>query len=309
MAAYKGLLLVIVGARREPTMLKRATMVAKALNLDAFVYAPVAQPLLPRGFLADTPLFSDNRSQTNNIHQMELDNALTVLRSHGINAEGAIEWQGDVVEGILKVVKAKTPAIVMAAHQRHTGIAEHMLTDDDLNLVRLCPAPLWLVRGRAWPEQPSIVAAIDPLHHGDKDVLVDDLILTTAADIAKALQSTAHALHTIPGAQSVASQLSGAFLPEQVDTLQKQIDKYHADEVYRLTEAHGFDKSVVHLDKNRNVVEALDQLGKPLQVALVVLGALSRNPLKHMLLGGTADRVLRKLRVDVLVVKPPEPRS
>jgi universal stress protein E len=180
------------------------------------------------------------------------------------------------------------------------------LTDDDLNLVRLCPTPLWLVRGRAWPEQAAILGAIDPLHQDDKDVLVDDLILTTTAHIAKALHGTAHALHAIPEALSVATALGEALLPEQVDTLEKQIERHHASEVYRLTEAHGFDKSRVHLHTQRDVVEALAQIAKPMQVGLIVLGALSRNPLKHMLLGGTADRVLRKLHVDVLVIKPPE---
>ena len=306
MAKNKGFLLVVVGARREPVMLERATLVAKALELDVFVYAPMAKPLLPRGLLANTHLFSEGRSRIADIHQGELDNALNVLRTHGVQAEGAVEWQSSIVEGVLKTVADKAPNIVMTAHHRHKGIAEHILTDDDLNLVRLCPTPLWLVRGRGWAEDAAIVAAIDPLHHGVSDTLIDDLILTTTTYIAKALHGIPHALHTIPDALSVATALSAAFLPEQIDTLQKEIDAHHASEVYRLTEAHGFDKSRVHLHTQKDVVEALAQIAESMRVGLIVLGALSRNPLKHMLLGGTADRALRKLRVDILVVKPPQ---
>ena len=305
MATKRGCLLVIVGARREPMLLGRAALVAKALDLSVFVYAPIAKPLLPRGLLADTKLFAEGRARTTKIHQLEVDNALSVLQTHGIQAEGVAEWQSSIVDSVLRTVADKAPNVVMVAHHRHTGIAEHTLTDDDLNLVRLCPRPLWLVRGRAWPEQASIVGAIDPLHQGDKDVLVDDLILTTTAHIAKALHATAHALHAIPDALSIATALNDALMPEQMNSLEQRIERHHASEVYRLTEAHGFDKTRVHLHTQADVVAALAEIAKPMQVGLIVLGALSRNPLKHMLLGGTADRALRKLQVDILVVKPP----
>lgn len=298
-------MLVIIGARREPVLLERAALVAKALNLNAFVYAPMAKPLLPRGLLTDPELFAEGRNRAANIHQLELDNAVTVLQTHGVQAEGVAEWQGSIVESVLKTVADRAPNIVMTAHHRHKGIAEHTLTDDDLNLVRLCPKPLWLVRGHAWPEQVSIVGAIDPLHQGDKDVSVDDLILTTTAHVAKALHGTAHVLHAIPEALSIATALGEALLPDHVDALERQIERHHASEVYRLTEAHGFDRSRVHLHTQRDVVEALAQIARPMRAGLIVLGALSRNPLKHMLLGGTADRALRKLRTDILVVKPP----
>jgi len=306
LAKNQGFLLVVISAYREPVMLERATLVAKALELDIYVYSPMVKPLLPRGLLADTTMLEKNRTNTASVRQIELDNALTVFRSHGLQAEGTIEWQHSIVRGVLKKVADKAPSLVMTAHRIHKGILEHLLTDDDLNLVRLCPTPLWLVRGRVWPEQPSIVAAIDPLHHGDQDLLVDELILTTAKHMAKALHCTPHVLHTIP--ESVAATIGKTFLPKQVEALEQTIEAHHQKEVYLLTDAQGFDKSQVHFHTGKDVVDALDEMGKPMQVALVVLGALSRNPLKHMLLGGTADRALRKLRVDVLVVKPPQPK-
>ncbi len=53
---------------------------------------------------------------------------------------------------------------------------------------------------------------------------------------------------------------------------------------------------------NQHAVNAIPKLARKIQSDIVVMGAVSRNGIKRLLIGNTAERIIDDLNCDVLVV-------
>jgi universal stress protein E len=76
-------------------------------------------------------------------------------------------------------------------------------------------------------------------------------------------------------------------------------------DVLKLAAAHGLPAERVHLVQG-SATEVLPRAVVDLRADLVLMGAVSRSRFEELFIGSTAERVLDRLPVDVLVVKPPD---
>ena len=69
--------------------------------------------------------------------------------------------ESPLYDGIVHKVLRSRPDLVMKAAAREGSDGQSALGSNDWQLVRTCPAPLLLSRGRAWPAQPRFAALVD----------------------------------------------------------------------------------------------------------------------------------------------------
>lgn len=214
-------------------------------------------------------------------------------------------WDHPLHEGIVRKVQRAEPAFVIKDTHYHTVLRRTIFSNTDWNLIRDCPAPLWLVKPHPFGEKPKFIAAVDPVHERDKPAELDHAILTQARELAAAFGGEAHVLHAFdPSPAYAASADSMAFpiatpIREMLDSLKQS----HESAVNDLVAGYEIDASHVHIVEG-DTRSAVNKLTDEIQADVVVMGAVSRGALERLVLGSTAEQVLDHVTCDLLVLKP-----
>jgi nucleotide-binding universal stress UspA family protein len=208
------------------------------------------------------------------------------------------------------VIKSCGPSSVM---DRFAGA-------DDIQILRLCPCPVWLLSPEPPKEQATIVAAIDfdtdPDSNTGHDSL-SDIIVTLALSLASNTMADLHIINAyeVPEAGFISLWVEE---PEKIereleyneyqrrrskmDALLKQLRERIGDEAY------DFIAPQSHVLKGRPSEEIV-RLVKNKKADLVVMGTVARTGVAGVLIGNTAEMVLSQLPCSVLAVKPSQQRS
>jgi universal stress protein E len=102
-----------------------------------------------------------------------LDELAKPLRERGIDASTDVRWDRPLDEAIVRKVIATTPDLVIEDTHYHSVLKRTLFSNTDWNLIRNCPAPLLLVKGRPTSASPDVLAAVDPFHEHDKPAALD----------------------------------------------------------------------------------------------------------------------------------------
>ena len=164
------------------------------------------------------------------------------------------------------------------------------MSQDSWQLVRNCKRPLLLVKDRAWPSKPILMAGVDPMHKNHKSLNLDDKIVRIAETTKSELKGELHIVHACSaGAHTFSS-------PESIVAKhQKALDAFMAN--------YDIDSSNVHLSKEKPVF-ALVNLMKQLHADIIVMGVVSKSRLAEAMVGNTAQGVLDYLKADIMVIRP-----
>jgi nucleotide-binding universal stress UspA family protein len=189
--------------------------------------------------------------------------------------------------------------LIMVGSRDLGGMAKLFLGSTAVKLIRKSPIPVWITHPRLRVEVGCVLAATDFSATAERAANVALEVATSClADF-----HVVHACHEPAGAQ----RWAGHRTPERHeqacqairDTAQSQMDR----EVERLR------KACAHLDVTGHVrwgqpAEAVLQVAVDRKADLIVLGSVGRTGLAGVLLGNTAEKVLREVDRSLLVVKP-----
>ena len=84
--------------------------------------------------------------------------------------------------------------------------------------------------------------------------------------------------------------------------IEREMRDSHLEKFKKITERHDISEEHSHLMMGMTHQE-LPKLAEKLDAKLIVMGAVSRNKLKRLFIGSTAERTLGVLPCDLLVVK------
>jgi universal stress protein E len=232
-----------------------------------------------------------------------LEHTAKQLLREGIVVSTRVQTGIPVHEAILKrALLAKADLVVIQA-RKHNLVARLMLTQTDFELIRRCPVPLLIVKGRLDWHRPRVMAALDPFHTNSKPGRLDAQIIDAARDFAAALHGSVHAVHIY---RPLAGYIPSPWIGKPVLGVTAAQEKAHTREVrrrfYEAVNRYGIARSRAHLICGDAAVE-LPNLARSLGAGLVVMGAISRSGLQRVFIGITAERVLDSLRCDILVVR------
>jgi universal stress protein E len=237
-----------------------------------------------------------------------LERTANRLRREELIVDTHVETGYPAHEGILRRVRLTSADLLIIEARKHNLFARLLLTQNDFELIRRCPVPLWIVKGRAAWRRPRILAALDPFHANDKPSELDGAIVAAADAVAALMGGTVHATHVY---RSVLRMIPGMEMdPGFVAALAAQDRAYKAEIRRQFDEAlgsHGIPRSRAHLLCGDPAVQ-LPAAARSVRAGLVVMGAMSRSGLKRIFIGNTAEKVLDSLQCDVLIVRPPSRR-
>jgi universal stress protein E len=223
------------------------------------------------------------------------------LGRHRLTAHAIVEWDFPPHEAILRAARAFKADLIVAEPHPTSHHLPWLLRFTDFELLRCSPVPVLLVKARRPYARPKILAAVDPSHAYSKPVKLDDEILRSGSEMARALHGTLHAVYAfnpLPIAMAPESD-AGEMIPD-IEAAARD----RARTVFeRALRAAVIPRSRRHLVP-RHPTDAIEEVAGAIGSDIVVMGAISRSGLKRLVLGETAEKLFDRLPCDLLVVKP-----
>jgi len=226
------------------------------------------------------------------------------LRDDGIKVTTSVLRERPLDEGIQAIAMAVKARMIVKAIRYHSAAERGILVDTDWQLMRTSPYPLWFVKSDSMPENPAVVAAVDPSNAHDKPAALDHEIAQTAKAVAKAVGGEVHLLHTYERLAGIGKAANRTFKPIKlpIDDIDARIKAEHRKALDTLAADCGIDADHTHQLPGRTE-DILPSFARSENAGLVVMGALARWGIKRMIIGSTAERVIDHLSCDVLIVR------
>lgn len=225
----------------------------------------------------------------------QLEELAAPLRKQGLKVTVDVVWAHPFESAIIKKAAAHDYWLVAKDAHHHNLIQRTLLTNVDWHLIRECPVPLLLVKGRKLPAEPNVLAAVDPVNEHDKPAALDDRIFTFAADLARVLRGHLHVVH------SYATPLGVELPPDIAEVIAQE----HRAAMAKFLDTHAVLGGKRHLYQGL-AHECLQKAATEHAADFIVMGAIARRGLKRLFIGSTAERVLDRLSCDLLIIKPLE---
>ena len=291
-------------ATDQPAM-NRAAWLAKQTGAELELLVCYYNEYLSGDRLFDSPSLEKARSEVMANQEKHLEELAEPMRQAGIIVTTTANWDHPLYEGVVRRAVESGADIVCKDTHHHSAVERALLTNTDWNLIRTCPAPLWLVKPHEMADTPVIVAAIDPMNQHDKPAALDDEILQLSKLLGEKVNGDVHAFHSYDPRIAVATATANAYIPVSLpfDEIEQQMHEDHQKRFEEITSFHGVEDDHSHLVAGLTH-EELPLIAEQLKADVVVMGAVARNRWKRLFIGATAERTLEHLPCDLLIVKP-----
>ena len=217
------------------------------------------------------------------------------------------------IELIRKVLRDGHDLVIKPAED--PSWLDRLFGSEDLNLLRKCPCPVWMMKPNESANYRRILAAVD-FDPGQPDADEDALntqILELAGSLALSDFAELHLVHVWDAPEAGFASLWSEHGDAAEARLVEAVGARHEAGMRQLSgrlrdlvgkDAHDYLAPRVHLPRGQAERE-IPALVKRIGADLVVMGTLGRSGIPGLLIGNTAETVLYGLQTSVLAVKPP----
>ena len=223
----------------------------------------------------------------------------------GGNAQVLVKTGEPFVEVIRHVLAHGNDLVMVGCCEMANGEAPEF-GSGVMHLLRKCPVPVWVMRPTR-AQKLRILALVDP-DPGDpvRDGL-NDLVMELATSLIAREDAVLHVGHawSLVGESALRASPYVGLPGELVDVMVGSAEATHREHIdvlleqYRVAELGGS----VHLVAG-DAGKVLPRLAESLDIGLIVMGTVARTGLSGLIMGNTAETILRSVRCSVLAVKP-----
>ncbi|MEM9478681.1 MAG: universal stress protein [Verrucomicrobiota bacterium] len=179
----------------------------------------------------------------------------------------------------------------------------------DMHLFRKCPCPIWLFKPhKNSSDKLRLMAAIDPSHENETSLELTRKIMELSTSLRERLpNSSLDVLHAW-SYEHEDTLTHNPFLRVPEERLAELVEEA------KVAQRRAFDESLVAFDLAPDSVESLFLKGPPTEVIpetikerntdILVMGTVARTGIQGLLIGNTAETILRHTDCSVLAVKP-----
>lgn len=306
MTGFKSILLVYSGKKNGQDALERAFSIAKH-NKCRLTIVDVVEKIPDR---------MDDFLETVSVKQLEnalVGEKLSEIKGAIKKYESRKRIKADVeiligkphIEIIREVLRNDHDLVIKTAEGK-SGTRGFLPGSIDINLLRKCPCPVWILKPSTSRGYTRILAAIDPDQADEAANRLNDSILGLARSVAKLEKSELHVVHawSLFGERALRGPRFGK-TEAQIKKLLGETRRAHKECVETLLAKNGLDESEykLHLLKGDPCV-LIPKFAARQKIDLVVMGTVCRTGLPGFIIGNTAESVLNHIRCSLLTVKP-----
>lgn len=175
-----------------------------------------------------------------------------------------------------------------------------------MKVLRKCPTPVWVMHPSLTKEL-RILALVDPDPSDPVRNGLNDLVLELATSLARRHNGELHLGHawTLEGEATLRTSPFVELPDRVVDAMVKDTEAVHRDQLNALADRHQLSDlgACIHMVSGEPGV-VLPGLADRLDIGLIVMGTVGRTGLRGLIMGNTAETILRTVRCSVMAVKP-----
>jgi universal stress protein E len=282
---------------------RKVVAIAKSCNASVELFHAITSALMLPMRTAGARSIEDLKRECVELHELRLARLAACARNRGVAITWSAAWDHPPHEAIVRrAERSGADLIIVECHKGKRGNPRLMYLTD-FELLRNSKLPVLLLKDAAAYRRPLVLAAVDPAHAHSKPLDLDTRILADASDIAASMRGKLHVVHACnPSLIGLAygDLVSGAYA---ASLTQDDLEKQERGSFEKLMSGSRVPAARQHFMEG-DPARAISRVARELRAGLVVMGAVSRSGLKRAFIGNTAERVLRELPCDVLVVKP-----
>ncbi len=295
-------LLVIIDPTQTPQpALARAAWIARRSGAALELLICEFNSALDNGLLFEAPALDKARDSLLRQRREWLEQLAAPLRQEGLTVTCEVRWGKPLHRMVIARAEELKPDLVLKTAHSHGLIRRLLLSNTCWQLIRYCPAPLWLVKPEGEWHGQRLAVALDPTHSADKPASLDHQLIEAAQTLGQTLGLEDHYLHSY--APLPRTLVFDAELVADYEYYVERTGERHREAFEQLLGQHAVAKPRSHLLQGF-AEETLPRFVEENAVDLLVMGAIARGHLDTALIGHTAERVLEGVDCDLLVLKP-----
>jgi universal stress protein E len=221
-------------------------------------------------------------------------------------AKQDIEYSTKLLRGrpfaeiVQEVVNERFDLVIKTMGGHQPSKVKGMMSPLDMRLVRNCPSPIWLEAPGNNLRLERIVVAIDPEIENDE---FNDSLLDISTSLASVENGELHVVSAwnVPDEEFLTEHVTPKQLTDYADKIQAESNRCLKRILNRADKSGG--PSNVHFRRSAPSRAILDYVDKH-QPDVTVIGTLGCTSVAGLLIGDTADFVLRHINCSVVAVKP-----
>lgn len=236
--------------------------------------------------------------------QRSLQQFVTAIQHAGIQVNSKTMYGIPFIAIIQEVLRNQHDLVMITAEGRE-GLKELLFGNTTMHLMRKCPCPVWVIK----PGQPRqfghILAAVDMVQEDKDRTALTKKIIELATSLARLGQSELLIVHawSMYGESMIRGR--GGFSTEEVERLLRETRDAHRQWLIELLQQYPLEdlKYKVYLLKGE-AAALITELAQAKAIDLIVMGTVSRAGIAGLLIGNTAEKVLRQVDCSMLTIKP-----
>ena len=295
MKRFNKILCVADALEKQSGAIERASKLAVANEAELKIFDVVD----------DSPswlgLFAPLQRELNQERSSRLQGLVAPLKSDKMTVTSELLHGRPAIEVTREVLRNGYDLVIKDAR----GTSSHktlLFGSVDMRLLRHCPCPVWLHVPSRRRGHDVILAAIDPLAGSEEHQSMNRMILELGSSLAVFENAE---LHIIAAWEAVGESMLAGRISE--DRLLAYVSENHhaAEEGLKrvVSQVHPhIDGSRIELQNGEPADVILNYAGR-IECDLLIMGTVARG-IPGLLMGNTADTVLRQIECSVLTVKP-----
>jgi universal stress protein E len=225
------------------------------------------------------------------------------LANTGISIRTAV-LRGPAALALAREVLEFQHDLVIRAHgQPGPGMTERQFGAIDMQLLRICPCPVWLVAASAAHSRLRVLIALDAASGDPSEQQLNHRIVDIARSVARpdAIEITVLHAWTAFGEQLLRSHMPPHEVAAYIESARSAASRAFDDLADELRQQLG----QVHLELQKGeAADVIVHAATQRSVDLVIMGTVGRSGIQGLIMGNTAETVLQRLRCSVLAIKP-----
>ncbi|MFT4820620.1 MAG: universal stress protein E [Candidatus Pseudothioglobus sp.] len=205
----------------------------------------------------------------------------------------------DYIEIIRAVISTPFDLVIKSTNQ-HNVVSATLFGDTDLNLLRKCPCPIWIIKPQTEKKIYNVLAAIDLTESFETRQLACQVV-ELAANVAAQENAQLLVMNAWqpPSMPHFSSRLEG----KAFDEMMQAIKDTSTEQLHTLA-AHAAPATPAEYLVDGKAEDAIIGLVNSNEIDLLVMGTMSRGGIPGLLIGNTAEKVLYRANCSVLTLKP-----
>ncbi|QBQ55240.1 universal stress protein [Nitrosococcus wardiae] len=233
----------------------------------------------------------------------QLKDIASELERHGLQVTVKVSQGKAFIEIIREALKGNYDLVMKPAESEATT-RSILFGSTDMQLLRMCPAPVWVIKPTHHTQVGKIMIAVDLLPFEEEKSALADKVIQWGKVIAHLASAELHVFHVweLYGETTLRGR---TVLADTVDNLVREEERRHRQWLDEALAKNGVEQKQVQIHFYEGEAKKLiPTIANKTETDLLIMGTVGRTGIPGFFIGNTADSVLPQVDCSILAIKP-----